>query len=179
MHLVQAFDEQTDEPIDLDAAVRLARHVLEGERFGADAELTLVFVDEPTIAEYHERFLDERGPTDVMAFPMDDDLPAGGRSPDNSERGPGSASDAESDPPAILGDVMVCPAFAAREAQARGVPVAGEIELLIVHGVLHLLNYDHHEPSEEAVMYARQNELLGSFRAGTAPAPPSHRKARG
>jgi len=75
--------------------------------------------------------------------------------------------------------VMVCPAFAAREAQARGVAVAGEIELLIVHGVLHLLNYDHHEPSEEAVMQARQNDLLASFRAGATPAPPPSREARG
>jgi probable rRNA maturation factor len=168
LHLIQAFDEQTDESVDLGRFVRLARHVLEVERLGVDAELTLVFVDETTMAEYHERFLDEPGPTDVMAFPMDEDLPAGGRSPDNSERGPGSPIDPASEPPPILGDVMVCPAFAAREALARGVAVDDELALLVVHGVLHLLNYDHHEASEEALMQARQTELLADFAAREA-----------
>lgn len=165
LHLIQAFDEQTDESVDLDRYVRLARHVLDAERFGVDAELTLVFVDEPTMAEYHERFLDEPGPTDVMAFPIDVDLPPGGRFPDNGDRGPGSPVSEGTEPPAMLGDVMVCPAFAAREARSRGVAVEAELALLIVHGVLHLLNYDHHEPSEEAVMQARQQELLVDFAA--------------
>jgi probable rRNA maturation factor len=162
LHLVQAFDEQSDIGIDLDRYVRLARFVLETERPGLEAELTIVFVDETTMADYHERFLDEPGPTDVMAFPMDEELPPSGRSPDNGDRGPGAPA-AGGEPPAILGDVMVCPAFAAREAAARGVDVTDEIALLVVHGVLHLLNYDHAEPSEEAVMQERQRALLGGF----------------
>ncbi len=162
LHLVQAFDEQPDLDIDLDRYVRLARFVLETERPGFEAELTILFVDETTMADYHERFLDEPGPTDVMAFPMDEELPPSGRSPDNGDRGPGAPA-TEGEPPAILGDVMVCPAFAAREAGARGVDVVDEISLLVVHGVLHLLNYDHAEPSEEAVMQARQRALLEGF----------------
>lgn len=173
LHVVQAFDEQNDVPVDLDEFVDLARHVLRSERFGSDAELTLLFVDEPTMAEYHERFLDEPGPTDVMAFPMDEDLPTSGRSPDNSDRGPGSPADDEGEPPSILGDVMVCPPFAAREAASRQVDVAHELRLLVVHGVLHLLNYTHDEPSDEEVMRSRQHELLAEFAAArgeTAPA---------
>ncbi len=162
-HLVEAFDEQTDVPIDLDRYVRLANLVLERERAGREAELTIVFVDETTMADYHERFLDEPGPTDVMAFPMDDEVPSSGRSPDNADRGPGSPSGAGSEPPSILGDVLVCPAFAAREAATRGVEIGDELALLVVHGVLHLLNYDHAEPSEEAEMQERQRVLLAEF----------------
>jgi probable rRNA maturation factor len=162
LHLVQGFDEQGDVAIELDRYVRLARFVLATERPGFEAELTVLFVDEATMADYHERFLDEPGPTDVMAFPMDEDLPPSGRSPDNGDRGPGAPA-AGGEPPAILGDVMVCPAFAAREAHARGVEVVDEISLLVVHGVLHLLNYDHAEPSEEAVMQERQRSLLSGF----------------
>jgi probable rRNA maturation factor len=172
MHIVQAFDEQADLPIDLDEFVDLARHVLRAERFGSDAELTLLFVDERTMAEYHERFLDEPGPTDVMAFPMDEDLPTSGRSPDNSDRGPGSPADQEIEPPAILGDVMVCPAFAAREAAARQVAVFDELRLLVVHGVLHLLNYSHDERSDEEVMLTRQYELLAEFAAARGETVP-------
>ncbi len=164
LHLVQGFDEQSDVDIDLDRYVRLARFVLDAERPGFDAELTIVFVDEATMADYHERFLDEPGPTDVMAFPMDEELPASGRSPDNGDRGPGAPAGG-GEPPAILGDVMVCPAFAAREAATRGVATVDEVSLLVVHGVLHLLNYDHAEPSEEAVMQERQRVLLAEFAA--------------
>lgn len=172
LHLVQAFDEQGDVPIDLAEFVDLARHVLRAERFGNEAELTLLFVDERTMAEYHERFLDEPGPTDVMAFPMDEDLPTSGRSPDNSDRGPGSPSDLEIEPPAILGDVMVCPAFAARGAASRNAAIGHELRLLVVHGVLHLLNYTHDEPSDEELMQARQDELLTEFAAARGETPP-------
>ncbi len=163
-YLLHAANEQTDEALDLDRYVRLARHVLHAEDVAPDVELSILFVDEPTIALYHERFLGEAGPTDVMAFPIDDDPPAGGRRPDHGDRGPGAPSDATDEPPSMLGDVMVCPAFAAREARRRGdAAVADELALLVVHGVLHLLSYDHHEPDEEAAMQARQAELLADF----------------
>ncbi len=183
-HLVQAFDEQTNEVVNLDRFVRLARHVLGAERFGIDAELTLVFVDEETMSEYHERFLDEPGPTDVMAFPMDTDMvlgdmPVSGRSPDNGDNGPGSPNSDDSEPPAILGDVMVCPAFAARQARERGIDLEAELSLLVVHGVLHLLNYDHAEPSEEALMQARQTELLREFALSESGSDDDDGKASG
>ncbi len=164
-HLLHVADEQTDLPVDLERYARLVRHVLVAEQVPVDVELSVLFVDEDTIAEYHERFLGEPGPTDVMAFPIDDDLTPSGRHPDHGGRGPGAPDAIADEPPPILGDVMVCPAFAAREAAQRGVELVDELSLLVVHGVLHLLNYDHHEPNDELVMQRRQQELLDAFAA--------------
>jgi probable rRNA maturation factor len=167
-YLLHAANEQSDEEVDLDRYVRLACHVLSAEEVSPEAELSLIFVDEPTIAQYHERFLGDPGPTDVMAFPIDDDVPAGGRRPDHGDRGPGAAADPSAEPPAMLGDVMVCPAFAAREAREREGTLAEELALLVVHGVLHLLSYDHQDPEEELAMQRRQAELLADFAANEA-----------
>jgi probable rRNA maturation factor len=160
-------DEQTDVEIDVGRWVRLASLVLDEERvlqrFGADVEMSLLFVDEETIADLNERFLGSTGPTDVLAFPMDEDLPPGGRQPDQGGRGPGAPSD-PGDPPALLGDVVVCPTVANRQAIEHGIPGVDEIALLVVHGVLHLLDYDHAEPEEAAVMRRREQELLARFR---------------
>jgi probable rRNA maturation factor len=157
-------NEQTDVDIDVARYVRLARVVLDAEHVLPEAEMSLLFVDEATIAELHERFLGYEGPTDVLSFPMDDDLPPAGRQPDQGGRGPGSPSDV-SDPPTVLGDVVVCPAVAGRQAVEHGVTVDDEVALLVVHGVLHLLNYDHAEPAETAAMQRREQELLAQFRA--------------
>ncbi|MGN0102579.1 MAG: rRNA maturation RNase YbeY, partial [Dietzia sp.] len=89
-------------------------------------------------------------PTDVMSFPMDE-LTPGGR-PDLPEPGP-----------AMLGDIVLCPAFAADQAASSGHPLAHELALLTVHGCLHLLGYDHAEPAEEREMFGLQNELLGEW----------------
>jgi len=100
-------DEQTDVAVDVPRWVRLASLVLDDEgvleRFGADVEMSLLFVDESTIADLNERFLGATGPTDVLAFPLDEEVPPGGRQPDEGGRGPGSPSD-PGDPPALLGD---------------------------------------------------------------------------
>jgi len=125
--------------------------------------MSLLFVNEETIAELNERFLGGDGPTDVLAFPMDDEPPPGGRQPDQGGRGPGSPTD-PGDPPTLLGDVVVCPTVAARQAGERNAPVDDELALLVVHGVLHLLDYDHAEPEETAVMRRREQELLDQFR---------------
>jgi probable rRNA maturation factor len=160
-------DEQRDVVVDITRWVRLARLVLDdervGERFGADSEMSLLFVDETTIAELNERFLGSAGPTDVLAFPIDDDVPPGGRQPDQGGRGPGAPTD-PGDPPTLLGDVVVCASVARRQAVERGAPVDDELALLVVHGVLHLLDYDHAEPDETAVMRRREQELLERFR---------------
>ncbi len=115
-------NEQADIDVDVARWVALARLVLADERvherFGSDAELSLMFVDAQTIAELNERFLGATGPTDVLAFPLDEELPPGGRQPDQGGRGPGAPADA-GDPPALLGDVVVCPAVASRQAAAR------------------------------------------------------------
>ena len=83
----------------------------------------------------------------MLAFPIDDELPPSGRQPDQGGRGPGTSSD-PSDPPTLLGDVVVCPSVASRQAAERNVSADDELALLVVHGVLHLLDYDHAEPSE-------------------------------
>ena len=123
--------------------------------------MSLLFVDEPTIAELHERFLGEEGPTDVLAFPIDDEPDLGGRSPDEGGTGPGGGlpSD-ESDIPTLLGDVVVCPTVAARNASDHGVSFDDEVALLVVHGLLHLLGMDHGEDDEAETMERRERELL-------------------
>ena len=160
-------DEQRDIEIDVSRWVALARLVLADERvherYGEDIEMSLMFVDESTIAELNSRFLGSDGPTDVLAFPMDEELPPGGRQPDQGGRGPGAPADA-GDPPALLGDVVVCPAIASRQAAERGESPDDELALLVVHGVLHLLDYDHAEPEEAAAMRRREQELLARFR---------------
>ena len=160
-------DEQHEVEVDVARWIRLARLVLDSERvterYGAEVEMSLMFVDETTIAELNVRFLGGDGPTDVLSFPLDEELPPGGRQPDQGGRGPGSPAD-PGDPPALLGDVIVCPTVAGRQALERGIPADDEIALLVVHGVLHLLDYDHAEPEETATMQRREQELLARFR---------------
>src|SRR4051795_8712968 len=108
-------DEQHDVKVDVPRWVRLAQLVLDEERvierLGPDTEMSLLFVDTTTIAELNERFLGSSGPTDVLAFPIDDELPPSGRQPDQGGRGPGTTAD-PTDPPTPLGDVGVGPRVA-------------------------------------------------------------------
>jgi probable rRNA maturation factor len=166
---IQVFgaDEQNAVPIEVLRWVRLAQLVLHEERAPDDAELSVVFVDEQAMTDLNERFLDGTGPTDVLAFPLDDDVAPGGRQPDQGGRGPGSADEA-TDPPTVLGDGVVCPAVAARQAGEQGHGVDDELALLVVHGVLHLLDYDHAEPAETERMRRRERELLDAFAAAEA-----------
>src|SRR3954468_6691866 len=156
-------DEQHDVPVDVLRWVSLARLVVDEERVPGTSELSLLFVVRPTIAELNEKFLGGNGPTDVLAFPMDDDLVLPGRQPDQGGRGPGAPGEA-GEAPTLIGDVVVCPSVAAAQAHEQGVTVDEELALLVVHGVLHLLNYDHADPREEATMRKRERELLARFR---------------
>ncbi|MCZ7526957.1 MAG: rRNA maturation RNase YbeY [Acidimicrobiia bacterium] len=160
---VFAADEQRELPVDLRRWVRLARFVLGEERVSGAAEMSLLFVEEQAVSDLNERFLGGDGPTDVLAFPMDDEVVAGGRRPDQGGRGPGAPSDL-GEPPRVIGDVVVCPAVARRQAAERGIPLDDELALLVVHGVLHLLNYDHVEEREAEAMRQRERELLTRFR---------------
>ena len=160
---VHGADEQDAISIDVLRYVRLAELVLEAERVPRDAEMSVFFVDEPTIAELNIRFLEGSGPTDVLAFPLDEEL-LGGRHPDQGGRGPGSGDESDgSEPPVLIGDVMVCPTIAAAQAAAAGGSFDDEMALLVVHGTLHLLRYDHAEPEERERMQARERELLARF----------------
>ena len=157
-------DEQHDVAVDVMRWVGLARLVVDEEKVPGTSELSLLFVDRPTIAELNEKFLGGTGPTDVLAFPMDDDLVLPGRQPDQGGRGPGAPSEG-GEPPTLIGDVVVCPAVAQAQAPEHGATLDDELALLVVHGVLHLLNYDHADPREEASMQQRERELLARFRA--------------
>jgi len=152
-------DEQNEIAVDVLRWVRLARLVLREEKVPGEAELSLLFVDEQAITDLNERFLDGEGPTDVLAFPMDDDIVLGGRQPDQGGRGPGAPTE-PGDPPYIIGDVVVAPKIAKRQAEARDIPMDDEMALLVVHGVLHLLNYDHEEDADSATMKRREREIL-------------------
>jgi probable rRNA maturation factor len=158
-------DEQSDHPVDLAAYVGLARRVLEAEGVRGGAELSLLFVDEPTIAELNVRFLGHEGPTDVLSFPLDDEPSAGGRLPDAGGTGPGESVDDV--PPDLLGDVVVCPAVAASNATRDDVGINDELALLVVHGTLHLLGWDHEVDVEAEKMEARERELLRSLWSAT------------
>jgi probable rRNA maturation factor len=145
---VEAADEQAALAVDVVHLAEVARGVLV-ERRVARGELSLTFVDEDTIAELNRRHLGGKGPTDVLAFPLD----AGGDG-DVDPTGPGG------DMPVLLGDVVVCPAVAARNAAARSVPTDDELALLVVHGVLHVLGMDHADAGDAALMQAEQRRLL-------------------
>ena len=163
-------DEQHDVEVDVLRWIRLAEAVLAAERVLVEAELSILFVDEPTIADLNHRFLDGDGPTDVLAFPIDDDAIVG-RSPDQGGRGPGTPTE-PSDVPLVIGDVVVCPAVAARQAVEGERAVDDELALLVVHGLLHLLGYDHAEEAEGTRMRRREAELLAAHYRGEASEAP-------
>jgi probable rRNA maturation factor len=160
-------DEQSAVDVDLGRCVRLAQLALVEERVPEGAEVALIFVDEDAISDLNRRFLDGAAATDVLAFPIDEDLLPGGRRPDEGGRGPGSPSEPD-EPPLVLGDVVICPTVAARQAPEHLATFEDELALLVVHGILHLLNYDHAEEQEAVAMRRRERELLERFREAEA-----------
>ncbi|MGC8462443.1 MAG: rRNA maturation RNase YbeY [Acidimicrobiales bacterium] len=159
---VHAADEQSDHPVDLRRWSALAAAVLEAEGITSDAEVSLLFVDEDTIAVLNERFLGRSGPTDVLAFPIDDEDEPAGRTPDRGTPGPLS-TEPEPEPPRLVGDVVICPAVATRNAVDHEVGADDEVALLVVHGILHLLGMDHEDDGEAERMERRERELLARF----------------
>ncbi len=130
-------DDRQELTVDLDELVTLARACLRGEGVG-EAELSLSLVTEEEIADLHRAYLEEEGPTDVLSFPLD--------------------AEPDADGVRMLGDVVLCPAVAARNAADDPAP---ELRLLLVHGILHLLGHDHMEPEERAAMWERQERYTG------------------
>ena len=144
--------------------ISVARFVIRKMNVNPAAELSMVLLDTNAMADLHMRWMDLPGPTDVMSFPMDE-LEPGGR-PDAPEPGP-----------SMLGDIVLCPQFAAKQAQAAGHSLGQELALLTVHGVLHLLGYDHAEPDEEKEMFALQRQLLEEWVADQVDAYHKDRQA--
>ena len=157
--VVFAADEQSSHPVDTLRWIRLAEKVLADEGVRGEAEVSLLFVDEEAIADLNSRFLGKDGPTDVLAFPIDDEPVESGRSPDSGGTGPGFASEPD-EAPLLLGDVVICPAVAERNAPDHAGTYDDELALLVVHGLLHIIGMDHDDPDEAEAMEARERELL-------------------
>lgn len=134
--------------VDLVPIRELAEHVIRSLRLHPAVDLGVIFVDEAPMTELHIKWMDEPGPTDVLSFPMD-------------ELRPGSAESLS--PEGVLGDVVICPQVAARQAEVAGHAALNEMLLLLTHGILHLVGFDHAEPEEEREMFALQRELLEAF----------------
>jgi probable rRNA maturation factor len=156
---VFAADEQSAQPVDTLRWIRLAEAVLAHEGVRGEIEVSILFVDEVAIGDLNSRFLGKDGPTDVLAFPIDEEPADSGRSPDSGGTGPGFTVEPE-DAPTLLGDVVICPAVAFRNAPEHAGTYEDEIALLVVHGLLHLLGLAHDEPAEAEAMEARERELL-------------------
>jgi probable rRNA maturation factor len=161
-------DEQSDVAVDVRHLAALATDVLVDHRVRANAELSLFFVDAEVMADLNDRYMGEQGPTDVLAFPIDEDTESG-RSPDAGTPGPDRGPVDTSDIPLLLGDVFVCPAVAQRNAAERSIAVEDEVALLVVHGVLHVLGMDHAAEGEAAAMQARERDLLARFHRRSEP----------
>jgi probable rRNA maturation factor len=159
---VFAADEQSERPVDLGRWVTLAERVLADRGIGEGTELSVMFVDEKAIAELNERFLGRKGPTDVLAFPIEDELIGPGHVPDQEASGPGRGPVDYEDMPLLIGDVVICPQVAWKQAPEHAGTYEDELALLLVHGILHLLGMDHDEEAEAAMMESLEQELLAT-----------------
>lgn len=168
-------DEQSDVPIELERWRRLALDVLRSENVRGAAELAVLFVDELTIAEMNAQFMGKSGPTDVLAFPVDGLEVAIAHGPGAVTRGPSRVEHDISDAPLILGDVVICPTVAVRQAPEHAGTTDDELALLLVHGILHVLGHDHDETSRTAIMRQRELDHLTAHH-WNGPAPSGFRQ---
>lgn len=134
--------------VDVHRLEGLARYVLDDMRVNPLVELSIRLVDVEAMTALHVQFMDEPGPTDVLAFPMDEL---------HDRRDDVERTDV---PPTLLGDVVLCPAVAEQQARRAGHATEDELHLLCTHGILHLLGYDHGEPNQEREMFTEQSRLL-------------------
>jgi probable rRNA maturation factor len=123
----------------------LAEFALNQMGIHPDSELNIRIVAEDEMSELHVKWMDLPGPTDVMSFPMDELKP-----------------NSKSDGPGLVGDIVLCPAFAEKNGKQS---LEMELELLTVHGVLHLLGFDHEDIAEEKAMFKLQDDLLTNWRS--------------
>ncbi|MDG2496769.1 MAG: rRNA maturation RNase YbeY [Aquiluna sp.] len=136
------------EEVDNERVLSLSRFVRDELKLHELVELGITFVDEGPMTDLHIKWMDEPGPTDVLSFPMDELRPG---------------SDAGNPSEGILGDIVICPQVAATQAVAAGHETINEILMLVTHGMLHLVGFDHAEPDEEIEMFSLQKKLLADF----------------
>ena len=134
--------------VDTERVQALAIFVRDGLKLHPMVDVGIIFVDEGPMSDLHVRWMDEPGPTDVLSFPMDELRPG---------------SEEMISPEGVLGDIVVCPQVAQKQAQVAGHETINEILMLVTHGMLHLVGFDHAEPEEEKEMFSLQAELLKSF----------------
>jgi probable rRNA maturation factor len=164
-------DEQQAQPVDAARWQALAQRTVVALGVTGDAELSVLFVDEDAIAELNGRFLGNRAPTDVLSFPIDGEHEPGGRSPDGGTNAPDRDLPTPDDLPLLLGDVVICPAVAARNAPGHAGTYEDELALLVVHGILHLLGHDHAEAAERQAMWDHERRLLAELHGPLAGDP--------
>ena len=145
-----SIDISTESGLDTDnaALVRLATFALDQLRIHPLAELSILLVDEDTMSAYHEKYLGEPGPTDVLSFPMDELRPP---------------TDGDEPSAGLLGDIVLCPAVTERQALENRRSASEEAEYLLVHGMLHLLGYDHANPEEHAEMFGLTDKIISAW----------------
>ncbi len=144
---------ETSYNFDIQRLISLGQHLYAELNIAPDAELAIVFVDNDAMSQLHQEWMGLDGPTDVMSFPMDELRPG---TEDKPAQG-------------LLGDIVISPEVATDHAQRGGHSVADEIALLVTHGLLHLLGYDHHDDDEKHQMFTMQNQLLEQFLGYTPP----------
>lgn len=143
-------DEQA-EPVEAAALRNLAMHVLSNEGYPDVTEASVFFISDEQMAGYNEQFLQREGPTDVLAFPLEELVP--GHAPVVPADGP----------PLAIGDVFIAPTFVRNQAEVRGGRFTDEMRLMVVHGLLHLLGYDHQNDPEAETMEAKERRLLEEY----------------
>jgi probable rRNA maturation factor len=141
-------NNETEISVDEARVLRLEQHALGELNIHPKAELAIQFIDEAAMEVLHIQWMDEPGPTDVLSFPMDELRPGG---------------EGEVTEPGLLGDIVICPQVAIRQAEVAGHEPINEILLLTTHGILHLLGFDHAEPDEEKEMFGLQKAILDNF----------------
>ena len=141
---------ETDDGVDELELLACSKYVLEQMRVHPQADLCIKLVDEEAMEVLHVQWMDLPGPTDVMSFPMDELRP--GREGSDPQEG-------------VLGDIVLCPSVAERQAREAGHATEEELLLLTTHGILHLLGYDHAEADDEKEMFELQRQLLLTFLA--------------
>ena len=129
--------------VDEAGLISVAEYAMQHMGLNDDCDLAISIVDEARMSELHEEWMDLPGPTDVLSFPMDEMKP----------------HDID---PGIVGDIFLCPQFAAAQAKNG---LESELALLTIHGILHCLGYDHAEPVEEKVMFELQESILAKWQA--------------
>jgi probable rRNA maturation factor len=142
------FGDEQDHPIDGPAMLDFAEQVLRAEGLPESTEMAVILVGRDQMADYNERFMNRKGATDVLAFPVED------LSPGDVPRL------APDDPPLNLGDVFLCPVEIDARAHTEGFVPESFQYLLLAHGILHLLGYDHADDAQAELMERREDELL-------------------